>query len=901
MKSIKKRPCLLQAGLLMFSLIMPASLWAQVIDIGSFNDERSRAPLPTGTYGELRSALADPLNFGPDGIVPCTASVRDPTNEITTTYLADKDVFFTSVFTGDLTLNEQAAIYEFVMNGGVVIVDANSIPSEQTAANSILSALGTFASLGPGLQCENNFVDGGTISGTDTEVTNGPFGDIRGGDFGTSPTADSTLDGFFDVSVASCDSDIRAVFPSGALADGSGLVMYGGDPSAFDLFTTVQVNNLILYLNAFAAGCTPIEKELTSGQDSIPGTQIADGDFDSLKTNDLNGAAFRLGIDDFDEWFRLSPWQLYTPGASGDGADQYLRHNCCGGGDQRAFQVIDASQFEVGDTLQLKFKYIFEPGDIQTQGVFAGLVGIKDDETYLDDPPGGFIENPDPPRYEAYGGTGWDGYGFGPNINPDAVVLKTIALGPTTGSGQFGFDSLEATLDQDYDAIVVVLRGDAFDPDLVDPEDQGLRGFDDIKLFVDNHSPIDLAVEIKPDHPLRYDFTIHYAGPTEDVVIVDTLPAEWVATYVQGVEVNPPLDCGEAEEFENDSILLFRGGKSGKSCHSATQIWWDGLWGSLKIDAETRESPGKGHKETVYAPTSCGPLYVNEGAAAYPADVNGEPLLYEDPLWVSNALCIAAVYDKNGEGIVPDGTGNEDGDGLLDYEEACIIGTDPCDSDSDDDGVDDGIDNCPLEGLPDPEFGEILDPDGCIRQSQCSDGDDNDSDFVSDYPDDPSCFGIIDDLEDNDDEDGDGVLDGLDECPLDGDAGDGVDTNGCPNVACTLTQYFGDDPDPIYWIMVVGPTTFEVSGEVWGRSILESNAWPVTGSYDGTALDITGTNPSGDPVLCAQPGNQAEAINDLGTCDSSGVCTGLYTRICTNQDPTLTRDLDASFGGPCTL
>jgi hypothetical protein len=40
----------------------------------------------------------------------------------------------------------------------------------------------------------------------------------------------------------------------------------------------------------------------------------------------------------------------------------------------------------------------------------------------------------------------------------------------------------------------------------------------------------------------------------------------------------------------------------------------------LKVDADTRQSPGKGHKTPAFAPTSCGALYLNNGAVAYLKD-----------------------------------------------------------------------------------------------------------------------------------------------------------------------------------------------------------------------------------------------------------------------------------------
>ena len=97
---------------------------------------------------------------------------------------------------------------------------------------------------------------------------------------------------------------------------------------------------------------------------------------------------------------------------------------------------------------------------------------------------------------------------------------------------------------------------------------------------------------------------------------------------------------------------------------------------------------------------------MNDGAAAYLLDEDGE-LIYP-PIAVTDSLCLAAVEDL-GAGLVYDGTGDVDGDGLLDYEEACEIGTDPCLADTDGDGVPDGEDACPLDG----DMGSGVDADGC--------------------------------------------------------------------------------------------------------------------------------------------------------------------------------------------
>jgi hypothetical protein len=183
---------------------------------------------------------------------------------------------------------------------------------------------------------------------------------------------------------------------------------------------------------------------------------------------------------------------------------------------------------------------------------------------------------------------------------------------------------------------------------------------------------IDKAVEVGQSESTVYEFTVNY-GSTESVpvLIKDTVPAEWDVELVED-------DGGRATAAPADG-----GG-------SATKIHWEpGVeGGSITVRAESRWRPSNR-----FAPTSCGNLFLNNGARAIELDPDtGRPLKDElgeeiPALAESDPICLAAVRDLNGDGkFAPDGSGDEDGDGLTDLEEACVFNTNPCIADTDMDG-----------------------------------------------------------------------------------------------------------------------------------------------------------------------------------------------------------------------
>ncbi|WP_105259094.1 MULTISPECIES: hypothetical protein [unclassified Pseudoalteromonas] len=289
---------------------------------------------------------------------------------------------------------------------------------------------------------------------------------------------------------------------------------------------------------------------------------------------------------------------------------------------------------------------------------------------------------------------------------------------------------------------------------------------------------IDLVVQAGQTQSSEYGFSISYNNPDSVPVIVkDTVPAQW------DVELTDD-DLGKA---------FIQSANKKDDSKSASQIEWlpEPSGGFISALAQTRGAKKNGK----YAPASCGSLMLNARAQVYKLELStGLPLEDESgdvypPIIESNTLCLAAVMDVNGDGVIKrDGTGDEDGDGLSDYVEACEYYTNPCTNDSDGDGLTDGeesqLGTDPLnsdtdgDGLSDAEEVNLY---GTDPTNSDSDGDgltdaeeialgtdplnpDTDGDGVTDYDEiqsgtDP----LIPDT--NTDSDGDGLTD-IDESQL---------------------------------------------------------------------------------------------------------------------------------------
>ena len=167
---------------------------------------------------------------------------------------------------------------------------------------------------------------------------------------------------------------------------------------------------------------------------------------------------------------------------------------------------------------------------------------------------------------------------------------------------------------------------------------------------------IDLVVEVNTFDPVLYDFTITYTLPGDPVLIEDTVPAEW-DIWFSADDGGNELDC----EWEPAS----KSGKPGKSASKITcpvPSIGDPINGSTVVFAEARCHGNRRNERC--RPTSCGALYLNDGAEAYAVDEFGDPLLEADgitrqpPIAVTDGICLAAVFDVDGDGdIAWDGTG----------------------------------------------------------------------------------------------------------------------------------------------------------------------------------------------------------------------------------------------------
>jgi len=152
--------------------------------------------------------------------------------------LSGVDVFFWGTSSHLLTASEQTALNNFISNGGSLIIETDSILSEQTSANLGYSTLG----LGNRVIGPNNAANvGGTFENIVAATTVGPLGDLRGQSYAGSvtPQIDPTGHTLIAKSVENRNTWVE-------FSVGSGNVLGLADPYGVDLFTD---NNDEAYIN----------------------------------------------------------------------------------------------------------------------------------------------------------------------------------------------------------------------------------------------------------------------------------------------------------------------------------------------------------------------------------------------------------------------------------------------------------------------------------------------------------------------------------------------------------------------------------------------------------------------------------------------------------------------------
>lgn len=147
-----------------------------------------------------------------------------------------------------------------------------------------------------------------------------------------------------------------------------------------------------------------------------------------------------------------------------------------------------------------------------------------------------------------------------------------------------------------------------------------------VKCFDAENSCFADGVPVKSNDPTTCSFAVIAANSYGDTLIVqDTLPAEWKINI--GFPINTSVCNGMNA---NDGTPDNQGKKGDRSATKIECVGPVGEYVGFIVDVQTRESPGKGHKEgVVYKPTSCGTFELNSGAVLLLGDELGDPVLEE--------------------------------------------------------------------------------------------------------------------------------------------------------------------------------------------------------------------------------------------------------------------------------
>jgi len=183
-------------------------------------------------------------------------------------------------------------------------------------------------------------------------------------------------------------------------------------------------------------------------------------------------------------------------------------------------------------------------------------------------------------------------------------VIGSFACSSSVGATStplFDKDTLEVTISS-------VVIGDTID---IICEFEGFHG------SIDKEIVGDCILEVKKSETQECTFNITYDG--DRATITDTISAGWEEDPVVFADDNGECSVdapkGKNKKDNNKSATGF-------TCQDVTTP------ADFEVTITTRESPGKGHKLTVFKPTTCSELFdINSGAKAILLDENGEVVL----------------------------------------------------------------------------------------------------------------------------------------------------------------------------------------------------------------------------------------------------------------------------------
>jgi len=209
---------------------------------------------PNQRGGDLYSAGTSDYGYSAleAGLLARGHTVLPGLSTLTSGALTGVDLFFHGTSSHVLTASEASAIGEFVRGGGCVLLEADTVSSEQQSANGLLSALG-LGSLFNGATGGGQSATAGSFTSNATWATVGPLGDLRGLTFGVTLAADLDLGAGTLVGRNGAIDMIVEFQPYG---DSGGRVLAVGDPFGFNMFQAVgrgyyNPNNQAAYINFF--------------------------------------------------------------------------------------------------------------------------------------------------------------------------------------------------------------------------------------------------------------------------------------------------------------------------------------------------------------------------------------------------------------------------------------------------------------------------------------------------------------------------------------------------------------------------------------------------------------------------------------------------------------------------